>query len=156
MKTTSIFTIAAIIISAANAQTETKAPGIYATFDTGKGEIICKLEYEKVPLTVANFIGLAEGQLKNSQRKKGEPYYDGLNFHRVIPDFMIQGGCPEGTGRAGPGYKFPDEIDPSLTHKGPGSLSMANSGPGTNGSQFFITHKATPWLWKTHGLWFGC
>jgi peptidylprolyl isomerase len=149
MKSAAILIAAATLSIAAHAG-EVSAPGIYATFNTSKGDIVCQLEYEKTPLTVANFIGLVEGQIKNSHKEAGTPYYDGLNFHRVIANFMIQGGCPEGSGRGGPGYRFPDEIDPSLTHKGPGILSMANSGPGTNGSQFFITHKATPWLDGKH------
>ncbi len=126
--------------------------GMYVKFNTDKGEIICVLEFEKTPLTVANFIGLAEGtkDLGGGAKAKGDKFYNGLKFHRVIDDFMIQGGCPLGTGTGGPGYTFPDEIDPSLTHAGPGILSMANAGPGTNGSQFFITHVATPWLDGKH------
>jgi peptidyl-prolyl cis-trans isomerase B (cyclophilin B) len=110
-----------------------------ATFKTTKGDINLELHAEKAPLTVANFVNLC---------KKG--YYDGLKFHRVIPDFMIQGGCPLGTGTGGPGYQFKDEFHPTLRHDTAGVLSMANSGPGSNGSQFFITHIETPWLDNNH------
>lgn len=124
--------------------------GIYAKFNTPKGEILVKLTHDKTPGTVGNFVALAEGNMENTARPQGKPYYDGLKFHRVITDFMIQGGCPLGTGTGDPGYKFDDEFHPDLTHDGPGVLSMANAGPGTNGSQFFITHVATPWLDNKH------
>ncbi len=124
--------------------------GIYAKFNTSKGEILVKLTHDKTPGTVGNFVALAEGNLENKVKPQGTPYYDGLKFHRVIPDFMVQGGCPQGTGTGDAGYKFDDEFHVDLKHDGPGVLSMANAGPGTNGSQFFITHIATPWLDNKH------
>ncbi len=112
-----------------------------ATFETARGTIRVDLHDDKAPKTVANFAKLT-----------GDGFYDGLKFHRVIEDFMIQGGCPQGTGTGGPGYKFEDEFHAELKHDGPGVLSMANSGPNTNGSQFFITHVATPWLDGKHSV----
>ena len=124
--------------------------GIYAKFNTSKGSILVKLTHDLTPGTVGNFVALAEGNMENKVKPQGVKYYDGLSFHRVIPDFMIQGGCPKGTGIGDPGYKFDDEFHPSLKHDRPGVLSMANAGSGTNGSQFFITHVPTSWLDNKH------
>jgi len=126
--------------------------GIYAKINTEKGEILINLTYKLTPGTVGNFVALAEGTLENEARPQGTPYYNGLKFHRVIPDFMVQGGDPLGTGVGGPGYNFDDEFHPELRHDAPGVLSMANSGPGSNGSQFFITHIETPWLDNKHSV----
>ncbi|WP_314205644.1 peptidylprolyl isomerase [Capnocytophaga bilenii] len=124
--------------------------GIYAKITTAKGDILLQLTYQLTPATVGNFVALAEGTMKNTQKPLGTPYYDGLTFHRVIPNFMIQGGCPLGTGTGDPGYRFDDEFHPSLKHNKAGVISMANAGAGTNGSQFFITHLPTPWLDNKH------
>jgi peptidylprolyl isomerase len=117
--------------------------GLYAKVYTTKGEILLFLDHKNAPLTVANFIGLAEGSIDNTFRGKGEPYFDGLTFHRVVPNFVIQGGDPMGNGSGGPGYAFRNEISPTLRHSRTGTLAMANSGPNTNGSQFYITHRPT-------------
>jgi peptidyl-prolyl cis-trans isomerase A (cyclophilin A) len=133
-----------------------RAPGTYAVFDTTQGTIVVRLFDKQAPKTVENFIGLVEGTKEFTDPRTGQkvkrPFYDGLVFHRVIPEFMIQGGCPLGTGTGDPGYRFGDEFDPALRHDKPGKLSMANAGPGTNGSQFFITVAATPWLDNKHSI----
>lgn len=153
MKRFLILTIIAAFVFIVNVNAgEYKDDGLYAEMDTTKGKIVLVLEFEKVPITVCNFVGLAEGTIKNEAKKKGEPYFDGLYFHRVIKDFMIQTGCPKGNGTGGPGYTFPDEFHASLRHDRPGILSMANRGPNTGGSQIFITHKATPWLDRKHAV----
>jgi peptidyl-prolyl cis-trans isomerase A (cyclophilin A) len=134
----------------------TRAPGTYAIFETSQGDITIRLFEKEAPNTVANFIGLAEGTKEFTDARTGQkakrPFYDGLTFHRVIPKFMIQGGCPLGTGTGDPGYRFADEFHSTLRHDKPGKLSMANAGPGTNGSQFFITVAATPWLDDKHTI----
>ncbi len=134
----------------------TRAPGTYAIFETSLGSIVCRLFEKEAPKTVENFMGLAEGSKEFRDARGGQkvkrPFYNSLIFHRVIPDFMIQGGCPLGTGTGGPGYSFADEFHPSLRHDRPGKLSMANAGPNTNGSQFFITVAATPWLDNRHTI----
>ena len=146
--------IISITFGAFTANSQELENGIYADMETSKGNIILKLYYKRVPKTVSNFIGLAEGT-KKSNKPKGIPFYDGIIFHRVIDNFMIQGGDPQGSGRGGPGYQFEDEFHPDLKHDRPGILSMANAGPNTNGSQFFITHLPTPWLDNKHSVFGG-
>lgn len=135
----SVLTIAGVFLGLASAASA--AGKLTAAIQTNKGTIEIELTPDKTPVTVANFVNLAQ-----------HGYYNGISFHRVIPDFMIQGGDPTGTGAGGPGYRFEDEFDSSLKHDTPGVLSMANAGPGTNGSQFFITHVATPWLDGKHSV----
>ena len=146
-----ILTLTLLIASCKSSKYSDLGDGLFADIQTNKGDIILKLEHEKTPVTVANFISLAEGTnpFVNDEYKE-KRYYDGITFHRVMKDFMIQGGDPLGTGSGNPGYRFKDEIHDSLTHSKKGILSMANSGPKTNGSQFFITHKETPWLNGRH------
>ena len=135
----SVLTIAGVFLGLASAASA--ADKLTATIQTSKGNIELELTPDKTPVTVANFVNLAQ-----------HGFYNGVTFHRVMNDFMVQGGDPTGTGAGGPGYRFEDEFDPSLRHTGPGVLSMANAGPGTNGSQFFITHVATPWLDGKHSV----
>ena len=144
--------IATLLMTSCKDEHSELKDGLYAIIETDRGEIILELEYEKAPITVANFVSLAEG--KNTfvnEKFKGRPFFDGLKFHRVIPSFMIQGGDPEGTGAGDTGYKFKDEITDLQFDKG-GILAMANSGPSTNSSQFFITHLETPWLNGKHTI----
>jgi len=135
---------------------ESLKPGLYAIFHTSKGDITCVLFEKESPKTIDNFVGLANGTKEWTDPKTGKKvkkrFYDGLIFHRVIPNFMIQGGDPEGTGRGGPGYRFEDEFHPDLKFDKPGKLAMANAGPNTNGSQFFITTVPTPWLNNKHTI----
>jgi cyclophilin family peptidyl-prolyl cis-trans isomerase len=147
-----------VLVTAVNAA-EAKKPkkvklteGLYAEMQTTRGTILLRLAMDSVPLTVANFVGLAEGKIKNTAKAEGVHYYDSLKFHRVIAKFMIQGGDPLGNGQGGPGYNFKDEFVPQYRFTGPGILAMANAGAGTNGSQFFITHVATPWLDNRHTI----
>ena len=148
-----LLVIAALVVTGCKSKYPDLADGLYADIQTQKGDILVQLEYEKAPITVANFVSLAEGTNDFvSEKFKGKKFYDSLTFHRVVKDFVIQGGDPLATGTGGPGYKFKDEFDPTLKHDGPGILSMANGGPNANGSQFFVTHKETPWLDGKHSV----
>ncbi len=162
MEFLSLFVMGALVVGIvigsepAEAASKKLPHGTYAVFETTQGKIVCLLFEKEAPNTVANFIGLAEGAKEWTDPKTGEkvkrPLYNGLIFHRVIPEFMIQGGDPRGDGTGGPGYRFADEFSPALRHDKPGRLSMANAGPNTNGSQFFITEKPTPWLDGKHTI----
>jgi peptidyl-prolyl cis-trans isomerase A (cyclophilin A) len=152
-----LLTIFAIMAMSSSCEGQKKESKMFAEITTNRGVVKLELFFQQTPMTVANFVGLAEGTIKNDAKPLGTPYFDGLKFHRVISvaqgsgqDFMIQGGDPQGTGMGGPGYQFPDEIVDGLKHSEPGILSMANAGPGTNGSQFFITIVPTPWLDGKH------
>ena len=153
MKYTKLLAASLLLIVGCSTSKNGLDKGLYADIKTNKGNILISLTYDKTPNTVANFVSLAEGtnnQVDSAFKEK--PFYNGITFHRVISDFMIQGGDPTGTGQGGPGYQFEDEFVDELKHDGPGILSMANSGPNTNGSQFFITHKETPWLDGKHSI----
>ncbi len=147
-----LFAALSLTVCTVSAAEVPAADGIYAVIETSKGPLVCELFFREAPLTSMNFIGLAEGTIGNSFRKPGEPFFDGLNFHRVVKDFVVQGGDPKGDGEGGPGYAFTDEFSPRLRHDRAGMLSMANDGPNTNGSQFFITLRDTNRLNYLHSV----